>query len=78
MKHIPITPQNQPFPEEYYELLEREFGREKADWARLPYEQRMEELERIHASFNTQDDLSHWPPELGGDADAPGQTGGAK
>ncbi|MDZ4742331.1 MAG: hypothetical protein SGI98_02800 [Verrucomicrobiota bacterium] len=70
MNDKPIVNQDISLPEEYYELLERELGQEKADWARLPYDERMKELERIHATFNTPDDLSCWPPELGGDAAA--------
>jgi len=65
-----MIPNPTELPEEYYELLARDFGQEKADWARLPYEERMKELEIIHAQFNTPDDLSYWPPELGGDSAA--------
>lgn len=53
-------------PEIYYEILARDLGQEKADWARLPYEKRMQELETYHASYNTLDDLSLWPAELDG------------
>jgi len=59
------------FPEEYYEMLARTLGEEKAAWAWLPYEQRMKELEILHASFNTPDDLALWPAELDGGADRP-------
>lgn len=59
------------FSETYYELLARDLGEEQAAWARLPYEQRMKELEWYHANFNTPDDLSLWPAELDGGADRP-------
>jgi hypothetical protein len=57
----------QEYPEEFYEYIERTMGREAADWARLPPEERLRELTWYHANFNTPDDLSVWPPELGGD-----------
>ncbi|MDX2225996.1 MAG: hypothetical protein SFY92_02685 [Verrucomicrobiae bacterium] len=69
-KNDPMNESHPEHPEEFYEKLAELFGQEKADWARLPYEERMKELERLHAAFNTPDDLSYWPPELGGDADA--------
>jgi hypothetical protein len=34
-----------PLPEIYYEILARDFGEDKARWARLPYDERMKELE---------------------------------
>ena len=54
------------YSEEYYELLERLFGEEKAAWARLPRAERENELTRLHAQYDTPDDLDPWPPELGG------------
>lgn len=57
------------YPERYYEILARDFGEEKARWARLPYAERMRELESYHAHFNTPDDLSPWPAELDGGVD---------
>jgi hypothetical protein len=57
----------QEYSDEYYEYIERTMGQEAADWARLPPEERMRELAWYHANFNTPDDLSVWPPELGGD-----------
>jgi hypothetical protein len=54
------------YSDEYYELLERLFGEEKAAWARLPRAEREKELTRLHAQYNTPDDLDVWPPELGG------------
>ncbi len=64
-------PTEEPFPESYYEKLAELLGEEKAAWARLPYEERMKELEWYHANFNTPDDLSLWPAELDGGADRP-------
>ncbi len=64
----PVTPD---FPEDYYEKLAELLGEEKAAWARLPYEERMKELEWYHANFNTPDDLSLWPAELDGGVDRP-------
>lgn len=55
------------YPEFYYEILERYVGEEQAAWARLPREEREKELRWLHENFNTPDDLSVWPPELGGD-----------
>jgi hypothetical protein len=64
------TPDREPndplYSEEYYELLERLFGEEKAAWARLPRAERENELTRLHLQYNTPDDLDPWPPELGG------------
>lgn len=54
------------YSDEYYELLERLFGEEKAAWARLPRAEREIELTRLHAQYDTPDDLDPWPPELGG------------
>ncbi len=54
-------------PEEYFETLARTLGEEAAAWARLPAEEREKELRWYHENFNTPDDLSIWPPELGGD-----------
>lgn len=59
------------YSETYYEILARDLGDEKAAWARLPYAERMRELEWVHATFNTPDDLSLWPAELDGGADRP-------
>ncbi len=55
------------YSEEYYEHLARTMGQAAADWARLPRAERERELTRLHAQFQTPDDLSIWPPELGGD-----------
>ena len=57
-------------PEWYWELHEEYLGAEATAWARLPPEQRRQEMEWYHANFNTPDDLSVWPPELGGDENA--------
>jgi hypothetical protein len=57
------------YPERYYEILARDLGDEKARWARLPYAERMRELDWYHAHFNTPDDLSPWPAELDGGVD---------
>ena len=63
------TPEAKPepeFPEEYYQHLARTLGEERAEWARLPPEERLRELRWYHAHFNTPDDLDEWPPELSG------------
>jgi len=59
------------YSEQYYEHLARIFGQEAADWARLPRAQRRRELSLLHAQFQTPNDLSIWPPELGGDPALP-------
>jgi hypothetical protein len=59
------------YPERYYEYLAELVGQEAADWARLPRAERERELTIYHQNFNTQDDLSIWPPELGGGIDMP-------
>ena len=59
------------YPGEYYEKLAELLGQEKADWARLPYAERMKELEWYHAHFNTPDDLAECPAELDGGVDRP-------
>jgi len=59
------------YSEAYYEKLAELFGQEIADWARLPYDERMKELAWYHAHFNTPDDLSLWPAELDGGVDRP-------
>ena len=64
----PIDPK---YPDSYFEILARDFGQEKADWARLPYAERMKELTWYHAHFNTPDVLSLWPAELDGGVDRP-------
>jgi len=61
----------QALPEIYYEIIARDLGEDKARWARLPYAERMKELEWYHANFNTPDDLSLWPAELDGGVDRP-------
>lgn len=63
---VPALPEVE-MPEEYYERLADSMGQEAADWARLPREEREKELRWYHETFNTPDDLSVWPPELGGD-----------
>jgi hypothetical protein len=67
----PPTPPSNPLPDAYFERLAALLGEEKAAWARLPYDERMKELERLHAEFNTPDDLSLWPAELDGGVDRP-------
>ena len=64
----PIDPK---YPDSYYEILARDFGQEKADWARLPYAERMKELTWYHAHFNTPGGVSLWPAELDGGVDRP-------
>ncbi|MBI4864353.1 MAG: hypothetical protein HY815_29450 [Candidatus Riflebacteria bacterium] len=54
------------YPEEYYEHLARTLGDERADWARLPPEERLRQLRWVHENLDTPDDLDEWPPELGG------------
>lgn len=60
------APDDPLYSEEYYELLERLFGAEKAAWARLPRAERSRQLTEIHETMDTPDDLDEWPPELGG------------
>ncbi len=67
MRIVPAEPERQ-YSEEYYEWLARAMGEEAAAWARLPPEEREKELTWYHENFNTPDDLSLWPPELGGDS----------
>lgn len=64
-------PGDRVYPERYYEILARDLGEERANWARLPYEARMRELAWYHAHFDTPDDLSAWPAELDGGVDRP-------
>ncbi len=59
------------YSEEYFERLEATMGAEAADWARLPREEREKEIRWYHENFNTPDDLSIWPPEMGGDENEP-------
>lgn len=47
-------------------MLARTMGEGRAAWARLPPEEREKELRWYLDNFNTPDDLSVWPPELGG------------
>jgi hypothetical protein len=54
------------YPEDYYEHIAETIGEEAAAWARLPREEREQELTLLHRSFNTPDDLAVWPPELDG------------
>lgn len=54
------------YPEAYYEYLARSMGEEQAAWARLSPAEREAELERIHATSDSPDDLALWPPELSG------------
>jgi hypothetical protein len=54
------------YSDEYYELLERLLGEEKAAWARLPRAERERQLTLLHAQYDTPDDRDEWPPELGG------------
>ena len=58
-------------PDSYYEHLAEIMGQEAADWARLPRAERERELTRHHMLYNTPDDLSLWPAELGGGVDRP-------
>lgn len=67
IKIVPAEPEME-YSEEYYEGLARTMGEERAAWARLPREEREKELRWYHDNFNTPDDLSVWPPELGGGA----------
>lgn len=64
-------PDDRVYPEQYYDILARDLGEERAIWARLPYQERMRELASYHAHFNTPDDLSAWPAELDGGVDRP-------
>lgn len=64
-----VAPVEPVYPERYYEILARDLGEEKAEWARLPYAERMRALAWYHAHFNTPDDLSPWPAELDGGVD---------
>jgi hypothetical protein len=59
------------YSEQYYELIARLFGEERAAWARLPREEREKEIRWYHAHFDTPDDLSEWPAELDGGRDRP-------
>lgn len=59
-------PDDPVYSDEYYELLERLFGPEKARWARLPRGERERELAELQAQLDTPDDRDEWPPELGG------------
>lgn len=54
------------YPEEYYEHLARTLGEERAEWARLPPEERLKQLRWYHENFDTPDDQDDCPPELGG------------
>jgi hypothetical protein len=62
------------WPEEYYEHIAQTMGQAAADWARLPRAERERELSQLHAQFDTPNDRSIWPPELGGDPDLPPLT----
>lgn len=70
IKVVPVEPEVV-MPEEYYEWMEREMGQEAADWARLPREEREQEIRWYHENFNTPDDLAVWPPELDGGKNNP-------
>ncbi len=59
------------YSEAYYEHIARTLGKEAADWARLPRAERERELTWLHSQFHSPDDLSIWPPELGGDPPLP-------
>jgi hypothetical protein len=59
-------PNDPRYSDEYYELLERLLGDEKAAWARLRRAERERQLTLMHAQYDTPDDLDEWPPELGG------------
>ena len=63
----PPIPQH--LPEIYYEIIARDLGEDKARWARLPYEERMKELEWYHANFNTPDELAELDRRLGPDTE---------
>ena len=57
---VPQASSEPHYPDEYYEILARDLGEDRARWARLPYAERMQELERYHATCDTPDDLSLW------------------
>jgi hypothetical protein len=59
------------YSEAYYEHLAEILGQAAADWALLPRAERERELRAMHAQFQTPDDVSIWPPELGGDRELP-------
>jgi hypothetical protein len=59
------------YSDAYYDHLARTMGEAAAEWARLPRAERERELTKLHLLFNTPDDLSTWPPELGGDPPLP-------
>ena len=65
IRFVPAEPEVQ-YSEQYYESLAQSMGEERAAWARLPREQREQELRWYHDNFNTPDDLAVWPPELDG------------
>ena len=64
--HIVPAETEMSYSEAYYEWLASTLGEERAAWARLPREEREQELRRHHEMFNTPDDLALWPPELDG------------
>jgi hypothetical protein len=57
--------------EAYFRHIAEVLGEDRARWARLPREQREQELRWYHAHFDTPDDLSIWPAELDGGGDRP-------
>lgn len=59
------------YQEDYYQYLAKILGEDRARWARLPREEREQELRWYHANFDTPDDLAVWPAELDGGADRP-------
>ena len=67
---VPVEPEIE-YSEEYYEMLAKTMGDERAAWARLPRGEREKELRRYHDDFNTPDDLAIWPPELDGGVSNP-------
>jgi hypothetical protein len=70
IKIVPALPEVE-MPEDYYERLADRMGQEAADWARLPREERENEIRWYHANFNTPDDLAVWPPEMGAEEPDP-------
>lgn len=66
-----MTDDDPVYSEAYYQHIAKILGDAAAAWARLPRVERYRELKLLHRQFNTPDDLSIWPPELGGDPPLP-------